>query len=136
MITENEVVEAMVSFFKKKRFYISQSLSTNQKGVDIIAESPEGITYFIEAKGGTSSKPNTARHGKPFDKKQAYTHISVAITKCFQKLQESSNKCIAGIALPKDENHVSIIKSIEEPLRKTELKVYLVNQDKKIEEYI
>ena len=136
MFTENEIVEAMVSFFKKKRFSVSQSRSTNQKGVDIIAKSPRGITYYIEAKGGTSSKPNTARYGRPFSKNQANTHISVAITKCFQKLQESSNKCIVGIALPKDENHLSIIKSIVKPLQKTKLKVYFINKDKKVKKYI
>lgn len=135
-LTENEVIEAMVSFFEKHGFLISQVCSTNEKGIDIIAKSPGGVAFFIEAKGGTSSKVTTNRYGKPFDKRQARTHISIAITKCFQTLQKSSDKCVVGIALPKDDNHFYIIKSIEESLRKAGLKVYFVCEDKTVEEYL
>jgi Restriction endonuclease len=136
MLTENEIIKKMVSFFEKKGFSICETHSTNEHGIDIIAKSPKGIPYYIEAKGETSSKSNTKRFGKSFNKNQVRTHISVAMTKCFQTLQKSPDNCVVGIALPKDENHFSIIKSIEKPLRKTELKIYLVNKDGTVEEYI
>lgn len=135
-LTENEVIEVIFSFFEKRGFSISQYCSTNEHGSDIIVESPNGIPYYIEAKGGTSSKETTNRYGKPFDRRQARTHISVAITKCFQTVQKSSRKCIVGIALPKDETHLDIIKSIEQPLKKTKIEICFVNKNGTVEEYL
>ena len=137
MITENDVVNAMVSFLKGKGYEITQALSTDEHRVDIIAKSSTGINCFIEAKGGTSSKEGTNRYGKPFNKSQVFTHISVALTKSLQAIQNHSQQnFFVGIALPKDQNHFSLIGSINKPLKQIGIKVYFVDETRTDVEYI
>jgi hypothetical protein len=136
MMTENDVIEAMVVYLESRGFKIEQALTTTEHGVDIVAHSDLGKSIFIEAKGATSSKEESNRYGRPFSKGQAFTHISVALTKSFQVLQrDPNNSNLVGIALPKDENHISIIDSIKESVKKTGLKVYFVDDNRKVVEY-
>lgn len=68
MLTENDIVENLSKFLKLKGYTISQQLTTNQTGIDIIAEN-ESEKLYIEAKGETSSKETSNRFGKPFNRK-------------------------------------------------------------------
>jgi hypothetical protein len=75
MLTENDVVDLVSSELQRRGFKIEQQLSTTETGIDIKATSPEGVYYGIEAKGATSSKVESSRYGKEFDKSQVKTHI-------------------------------------------------------------
>jgi len=66
MQTENDIVEKVVDFLESKGYRITQSLTTNQQGIDIIAEM-ESETLYIEAKGETSSVETSNRFGLPFN---------------------------------------------------------------------
>ena len=78
-LTENEVVDALVKHFSDRGFAIEGQCSTLETGVDVVAwDSRAGVRWRVEAKGGTSSKPGTARYGKPFTRNQVKTHVSVA----------------------------------------------------------
>ena len=84
MLTENDVVELVSAELQRTGFKIEQQLSTTQTGIDIVATSPEGVYYGVEAKGATSSKLESPRYGKEFNKSQVKTHIGMALVAAFR----------------------------------------------------
>ena len=66
MLTENDVVQAVAGHLEDEGYRIVRALSTNQRGIDIVAEHPATKKQLlVEAKGGTSSKEGTANYGAP-----------------------------------------------------------------------
>jgi hypothetical protein len=57
MLTENDVIEAVVNHLKRNGYRIDQQRSTIERGIDIVAtDKRSGQGLLIEAKGATSSK--------------------------------------------------------------------------------
>lgn len=60
MLTENDVVDAVVKHLQRDGWRIECTSSTNERGHDILAT--KGKTKLaVEAKGGKSSKSGTSR---------------------------------------------------------------------------
>jgi hypothetical protein len=100
-----------------------------QQGIDICAER-NGVTLAVEAKGGGSSKPGSAKYGKPFDTGQKRSHVAVAVLTALGVA--SAGKQQAAIAFPDDSAHVRLIKGIWPALQKLNIGVYLVSPDKSV----
>lgn len=127
MLTESEVIVATSQFLKSQRFQITQALSEIEQGVDIEGVTPDGATEFsVEAKGETSSKPSTARFGKPFDSKQVFDHVSKAF---YCAARDNSKGLLAGIALPCNEAHVTRVEKIAPALRRLGIEIFWVLPD-------
>jgi hypothetical protein len=109
MITEEEVINSVVNKLEQIGFYVKEKSNTIQETIDIYAVK-ENVEFFIEAKGGTTSK-NTSRKGKPFNGSQVKTHIAMAILKAMQ-IKQIKNTARIGIALPNDRNHKRIIDTL------------------------
>jgi len=63
---ESYVIRAVCERIEDKGCSVTQFLNTKQRGVDVKAtHSKEGDEFFIEAKGGTSSRVGSARFGNP-----------------------------------------------------------------------
>src|SRR5579863_522530 len=105
MMTENHVVAAVVSHLENSGWDILSKRSTDQRGIDVLAER-QGKKLAVEAKGGTSSKP-TKRYGKPFTANQKRSHVAVALLTAAQVVSEGQFS--AGIALPNDREHIKLI---------------------------
>lgn len=127
MITENEVVNMVISKLKQLDFEIISSCDTNTRGIDIIAEK-DNKRILIEAKGGTTSK-ESAKEGKPFDRNQAKTHISVAIFKLLQ-LKEENKNALLGIALPYERHHYEFVNSIITSIKELEIIIFWCDKEK------
>lgn len=129
MLTENDVVDSLTDYLQAKGYRIIQSLSTSEKGVDIIAEL-KGQTLYIEAKGETSSKEGTKRFGKPFTNSQINTHVSRAILTAMKILesQPSGDQTISGIALPDTNRHNKLINSVKTSLQQLNIQIFWINQ--------
>lgn len=127
MLTENEVVAAMTVYLQKNNYNIVQSCATHQKGVDIIATHATHHLY-IEAKGGTSSKEESARYGLAFDDNQIKTHVSRAVLQSMLVLQDkpAGPKTKVGIALPDTPGHRTLIDAIIKPIKSLGIKVFWV----------
>ena len=125
MLTENDIIEKTSEYLQKQNYTIIQSLNTEEKGIDIIAEKNDKKLY-IEAKGETSSKRTSVRFGKAFSKNQVKTHVAVAILAAM-KQKELDKSCDVAIALPNNENHVELINSIKASLKKADIKVFIVD---------
>jgi hypothetical protein len=116
-------------------YEIEQKLSTEQVGVDIIAISPTGKQCFIEAKGATSSKPNSSKFGKEFDKSQVKTHVGVALIAAFRVLNKYPDS-ESMIALPDNLNHRALLDEMRHALEKTSVKILFVSESGQVSSFI
>lgn len=131
MLTENDVVEAVAGHLKDRGWQITDTNHTDQRGHDILARR-DGIVLAVEAKGGTSSKRGTNRHGLPFDSGQKRSHVSVALYKAACVF--GAGDCLPGIALPSDDRHRRLIEDILPALGALKVAVFLVDEDRTVHE--
>lgn len=127
MITENEVIDMVIEELRDLDFNIISSCDTNTKGIDIVAEK-NNRKILIEAKGGTTSK-ESAKEGRPFDRNQAKTHISVAIFKLLQ-LKEKNRDTLLAMALPYERHHYEFIDSIKTSMKELEIIIFWCDKEK------
>ncbi len=127
MLTENHIVKKMTEHLKADGHEILQSLSTDQKGIDIISQK-DGLKMYVEAKGETSSREGSKRFGKPFSKNQVGTHIAVAILASMKSLAKYSKNSRVAIALPDNQDHRTMIGLISPVLKKTAIEIYFVSE--------
>lgn len=85
LLTENEVVEIMMSYLNSQGYIIERYATTTQTGIDIEAFK-NGNKICIEAKGATSSMKGSARYGKPFNDNQVKNHIGKAVVAALKVL--------------------------------------------------
>jgi len=129
MLTENDIIKYLTNHLKSNGYVIIQSLTTNEKGVDIIAERNKTKLY-IEAKGETSSKSHTNRYGKPFTKNQVKSHVSRAILTSMEVISAIKNgeKTEVALALPDTESHRELINRIMPAITILDLKIFWVSK--------
>ena len=129
MLTENDIVEKVTDFLETKGYRITQSLTTNQQGIDIIAET-ESETLYIEAKGETSSVETSKRFGLPFNRNQIKSHISVALLATMKVISSlpSGKKTKVGIALPDTKEQRIVINKIIPALNKLDIRIFWVTK--------
>jgi hypothetical protein len=91
MMDENAVVEAACSFLGENGYVIKSRCSTAERGIDVCAEKPTGQQIHVEAKGATSSRPGSARFGKPYTKNQVFDRVAKGFYTVFQ-MQGKGNR--------------------------------------------
>lgn len=125
--TENEIIDIAVLKLENKGFNILSTCNTKQHGIDLVAEK-NGFKLLVEAKGATSSIKGSKRDGKPFNRNQVRTHISVAIYKVMSLISESSydKKVLVGICLPYEKNHVELINKVKNLLKRLNIIIFWV----------
>src|SRR4051812_38479128 len=103
MSSEIKEIAAVSDNLKQPGYVITQRLTTKQRGHDIIAakHSTTPIELHIEAKGETSDRQGSARHGKAFNSAQVSDHVASAFYCAAAILQEGVAKqgMRVGIAL-------------------------------------
>jgi hypothetical protein len=135
VLTENEVVEAVCLYLIGSDYEIHQKLTTTQTGVDIVATNALGTKCYVEAKGATSSKRESSKFGKEFNKSQVKVHIGVALVAAFKVISENPTS-ESMIALPNNINHKSLIENIRQPIKRSGIGVLLVSDSGLVEKYI
>lgn len=126
MITENDVVDTVISELERLEFEIISSCHTDTKGIDIIAKK-DNRKILIEAKGGTTSI-QSGNEGRPFTRNQVRSHVSVAIFKILQ-LKEENRDALLGIALPYERHHYEFIESIKTSLKELGIIIFWCNKE-------
>jgi hypothetical protein len=137
ILTENHVIQAVVSRFKSLNYVIEQALQTNEKGIDIIARNlSTNKRILVEAKGGTSASFSTSRFGKPFNLSQVKTHVSSAFYYVVMLQQKYDlNDTQVAMAFPNDELHRKVVQKISNALVRLNIMVYFVNDDLSVIEF-
>jgi hypothetical protein len=130
MITENQVVQAVVQFLKDKG-YACHSCGTQQKGDDVVAvKCDAAFSLYIEAKGETSDRPGSNRYGKPFTASQCQDHVAKAFYRAaeMQQCESPSEPRRVGIALADTELHRMYIARIGNALQRLEVALFWVDR--------
>lgn len=134
MLTENDVVQAVVAHLKTEGYRVESTCSTVERGVDIVAVHPAtNRRLLVEAKGGTSSKSTTARYGSPFTLNQAKSHVSVAFYYAAKLRQRHSPEGPQiAMAFPDDPQHRTLVDDISSALDALGISVFFVNNARRV----
>jgi hypothetical protein len=134
MLTENELVQTLAEYLRQNGYRIDKQLTTLEQGIDLDATHiASGQRLVVEAKGGTSSKESTARFGKPFSQNQAKSHVSVAFYCAARMSQKYAPQAVqVALAFPDDKNHQGFVEAISSALKKLEITVYFVDQNRQV----
>ena len=136
MLHEDDVVEAVCRYLERNDYLIRQSLTSAQRGHDIIADKRGDPTWrlYVEAKGEGSSKPTTARYGSSFNAGQVFDHVAKAVLKALRvaSWDTTGPPSRAGIALPENTAHVKEIKMVGRALRNIGIAVFWVDREKSV----
>ncbi len=137
MLTENDVVRAVAAHLRSEGYRIDQERSTMEHGVDIIAsKQTPPIRLLVEAKGGTSSKPDTNRYEKGFSPDQVQKHVAVAFfyaASLYQRYSDPGTRI--AVAFPDDRNHRKRVEQIRMALERLEIAVFLVDDNLRVVTY-
>jgi len=137
MLYESDVIDAVCSKLEAHGYRILQRLTTTQHGDDILAvkQTPVPCKLYIEAKGETSSRQDSQRYGQPFDSAQIRVHVAEAFYKAAEVLSRDYGnvEIQAGIALPDNEGHRAVAKSIEPIVKQLGIAIFWVKENRDIE---
>ncbi|MBU5312141.1 hypothetical protein KQI38_08895 [Tissierella carlieri] len=136
MLTEDQVIGYFCDYLIANGYEVRQALSTKEKGIDVIAEK-DGMNIKAEAKGATSALTTSNRYGIEFSKNQVRNHVSVGLS-MISKLMTKDNDYNIDYAfvLPDNNNHINEIESIRLVIRRLCIKVFFVNEDGGVREFI
>lgn len=134
MQDENDVVEAVCLYLTQQGFVIKERRKTTERGIDIVASNPHsGKIIHIEAKGGTSSRHGSARHGEPYTKSQVFDRTAKGIYTLLQMHGKlASTNSDFALAVPDTKWFIEYLNPIKNTLQKLGLQVLLVDEDKNV----
>ncbi|MFA6084372.1 hypothetical protein [Mucilaginibacter sp.] len=128
MLTENNVTDLLASYLENQDYKIINKITSKDKGIDLVVETPKGIRQYIEVKGETSGNETSKRFNLPFTGNQIWTHVSVAIMKTLMLMNKPENNVVEfGMAFPF--NHEILLKSIKPSIEKLGIVVYLISRE-------
>ena len=129
MLTEDEVIDAVVSYLEERHWEIVSRCTAVQRGDDLVAQR-DGERLVVEAKGAGSSKPGTARYGMSFSSGQAFDHVAKAILKGLRVASEHEDR--PAVALPDDRNHRRWVEPVTPALVQVGITVFWVAEDRTV----
>ena len=124
MLDENDVVDRACAQLVQGGHRIVQRLTTTQRGIDIIAEK-DGVRLLVEAKGSTSSRAGSERHGKPYAQSQVFDRVSKGFYTA-ATLRTKNPKARVALAFPDEPWFRGYVKAIDGPLARLEVEVIWV----------
>lgn len=132
MLTENDIVDAVQRQLEAKGFKVTQALSTDERGVDLVAEHPGSASpVLVEAKGATSSKPGSARFGKEFSTSQVRDHVANAMFKAAKLLTDAPHARVV-VALPDSERHLRQVEEARAGFARLGVEVWFVSEAREV----
>ena len=137
MLTEWNVVTAVCAELRSRDYQIDEARKPTQHGDDIVAlkRSQTPFRLSIEAKGQTSSRKGSRRHGQPFNSAQIRVHVARAFYKAAEVISRKGDgtKARAGIALPDTPKHRTTVQAIKPVLDQLEIAVFWVQSDQSVQ---
>jgi len=126
MLTEDEVIDAVIGFLKGAGWEIRSRATAEQHGYDIEA-ARRAECLIVEAKGAGSSKAHTNRYGREFSRGQVFDHVAKAILKALRVV--AGREAHAAVAFPDNKNHREEVEQVHEALMTLGIKVFWVSAD-------
>ena len=127
MLYEDDVIDAVCDYLRQHGFTISGQCASTMRGDDIVAHGTGTIRdLHIEAKGETSKRTGSLRHGLPFDGSQVLDHVANAFYRAAKMATEGR---VGGIALPANPAHQKRIADIAHAIDSLGIVVFFVAED-------
>jgi hypothetical protein len=126
--TENQVIESLKVALIKRGWKIVASATTMEHGVDLHATQSGGKVLYVEAKGNTSSKEGSNRHGLIQTGSQHFIQVAAALLKCAE-LKSAEPKAYVAIAVPLHSRMQGRVERIEPVLKAADIAVLWVAGD-------
>ena len=128
-LTEDDVVDAVGGYLEHAGWAVEQALRTTEQGTDIVARRADQIVLRVEAKGATSSKSGSARHGRPFSRTQIRSHVGRAFYTAAAALEQGdvAGTVLSAVALPETHHHRHLIERISGALEQLGIGVFWVS---------
>lgn len=130
-MNESDVVEAVCSFLRHEGCIIDHRCSTLERGVEICA-SKYDPRYFIEAKGGTSSRHASARYGKGFNSSQVFDRVAKGFYTAACLRNEQGSDAVIGLAFPDLPMFRRYAKPLNAAVRALNVTIYWVQESKSV----
>jgi hypothetical protein len=119
-------------------YTIEQTLRTSERGTKVIARrGVRGEAVLVEAKGGTTPKARTTRHGGAFDPEQVFSQVSQAmfeVAKLLPSMTDHGTRIV--VALPDTRLHRTKANQARRAFTRRRISVWLVGLDGGVHEYI
>jgi hypothetical protein len=126
VLTEDAVIRAVRDHLVAGGWQIVSQAAPDQHGVDLAAVR-NGTRLEVEAKGGGSSKPHTARYGQPFTTAQVRVHVGEAVLTALKVVATGTAR--AAVAFPDTPRHRAQAGPVESVLHRLGIAVYWVCED-------
>lgn len=126
-LTENDVLQAVAAHLRDRGWVVERTATTAERGLDLVARGPADWVLRVEAKGATSSKTHSARHGKPFNSAQIRNHVARAFFTAAASLQ--GDYVQSAMALPATARHQALVEHIRVALGELDIGVFWVGGD-------
>jgi hypothetical protein len=135
MFYDSDVIEGVCSYLESQGFRVlSRKVDTNLAKNDIRALSPDGsFEVIIEAKGDVVSEEGNSDYGKPLNLDHCRRHVADANVRAAILLRKGGEKALfAGIALPKTEEYVKAIGSVEKSLKRRKVEIFWMDSRRNV----
>lgn len=132
MLDENTVTTAVAGYLERSGYEIVQTLSTTEKGVDLIARNrATGARLLVESKGGTSTMTNSARFGRAFTQTQVFDRVAkgfyTAAVRLAGRKHPSQDK--VALAMPDTVHFRRYATDVKPAAEKLGIALFLVSDD-------
>ena len=131
MLDENSIVDACCARLVSKGYDITSCCKTNERGIDIDAIHPEtAVRVVVEAKGGTSTRTDSARYGSPFSATQIFDRVAKGVFTCVQLRAKwpDCTKTLVVLALPESPGFRREVATVEATLLQIGVQVWHFGQ--------
>ena len=134
MLNENDIIAAVCSYLEESGYEVTQRLKTSEKGTDIICRrNGTDETIRIEAKGGTSSRPGSARYGKAYTQSQVFDLVAKGFfAACRLLSQSSATSQHVALAVPDESLFRTYLESIKPALVRLGISTLLVAENRSV----
>lgn len=126
VLTEDDVIDGVRDDLLSRGWEVVSRATASQHGDDLVMRR-HGSMIIVEAKGAGSSKPATARYGKPFNRGQVFDHVAKAILKALRVA--SADKTRAGVAFPDNPDHRREVDQVRPAVTSAGIIVFWVRED-------
>jgi hypothetical protein len=130
---ENAIVNAVCERLVRDGCEIVSRCTTTQRGIDVVARATNGQHFYVEAKGGTSTREGSARFGKTYSPSQIFDRVAKGVFTCLQLRSKHPNVSDERVvlALPDDQRFRVYVESVDSQLRAVAIEVWFVSSSLK-----
>lgn len=133
IVNENEIIDAVCVHLAARGCQVVNRCSTIERGIDIVGQR-EGVDYFIEAKGGTSSRQGSARHGKPYNQSQVFDLVAKGFYTIACLRGAKGDEAAVGLAFPDTPLFRKYVARVSRAAAALNVSFYWVRPDKTVTE--